>query len=183
MMNQPIDVLKRRCIDRWCEVSCGFLHQGQPIWTAVLRLAGLGRRTVDKLRHFNLDIITAYRPNIVILEVRTNDLSSVEPEALGSAIDDLVQFIFGHFSVGVICWCCVIRDVLFHMSTRACFISWQKTLNNYVKVVLYPPWVFCWGDRILTIQLKFFNYQTGFIWLPQGNTNYWGAIMKALSLL
>ena len=45
--------------------------------TAVVWLAGMGGRTIDKLRHFDLDIITAYRSNIVILEIRTNDLSSV----------------------------------------------------------------------------------------------------------
>ena len=100
-------------------------------------------RIIDKLRCFDLDIITAYRPNIVILEIGTNDLSSVELEVVGSGIDDLVQFLFGHVSVRVICWCCEIPHAISHADTGL-FHQRAKILNNYVKVVLDPlPGFFC----------------------------------------
>lgn len=155
--------------------------------TAVVQLAGVGGRTVDKLRRFDLDIINSYKPDIVILEIGTNELSSVAPEIVGSAIDDLVQLLLGHLSVHVVCWCCVIPRAISHADS-ALFHQRAKILNKYVKVVLDPLLgVFCWDHRI-------FNHPAKDFYLPDGvhlNTSgqyhlfrsYRGAIMKALSLL
>ena len=157
------------------------------VGTAVVQLAGLGGRTVDKLRRFDLDITTASRPDIVVLEMGTNDLSSVEPEVVGSAIDDLVQFLFGHFSVRMICWCCVIPRAISHVDAGL-FHQRAKILNNYVKVVLdHLPGFFCWDHRIFNHPAKDFYLPDGVHLTTSGQyhlfRSYRGAIMKALSLL
>ena len=54
---------------------------------------GVGGRTVDKLRAFDLGIINSLSPEIVILEIGTNDLANLPPEMVSSALDDVVQFL------------------------------------------------------------------------------------------
>ena len=44
----------------------------------------------SKLRAFNLGIIKSLSPEIIILEIGTNDLANLPPEVIGSALDDLV---------------------------------------------------------------------------------------------
>lgn len=69
---------------------------------------GMGGRTVDKHHSFNLGIINSLAPEIVILEIGTNDLANLPPEVIGSALDDLIQLLFSSFPVHVVGWCYVI---------------------------------------------------------------------------
>ena len=154
---------------------------------ASVRLAGVGGRTVEKLRRFDLTVISSYEPDVVILEIGTNDLSADAPEVVGSAIDDLVHLLLEYVSVSVVGWCCVIPRAISHADS-ALFHQRAKILNNYVRVVLEPvPKVFCWEHRV-------FNHPAKDFYLPDGihlNTSgqyhlfrsYRGAIMKALSFL
>ena len=47
--------------------------------------------TVEKLSKYDLSSLYKYRPDIVILEIGTNDLSTLRPEVVGSQIDDLAH--------------------------------------------------------------------------------------------
>ena len=47
----------------------------------------VGGRTVPKLCMFNLNVVTHLSPDIIILDIGTNDLSYVGPEIVGSRID------------------------------------------------------------------------------------------------
>jgi len=54
----------------------------------MVRLFGNGGRTIQKLQKLDLANVVRYAPNIIILEMGTNDLSRISPELVGSEIDD-----------------------------------------------------------------------------------------------
>ena len=147
----------------------------------------MGGRNVNKLRSFDLGIVRSYAPDIVLLEIGTNDLAQLSPEVVGSAADDLVRLLLEQFSVRVVGWCCVIPRGLSHTDALL-FHRSAKILNNFVEVVLESvPKAFCWHHRI-------FNHPAKAFYLPDGvhlnaagqyqlYRSYRGAILKALSLM
>ena len=72
--------------------------------TAAVKLYGQGGRTVRKCLAYDLDVVRNLSPEVVILEVGTNDLTELAPEVVGSAIDDLVHLILDRFPVRMVCW-------------------------------------------------------------------------------
>ena len=75
-------------------------------------LYGTGGRTVDKIHVYDLSLVLKYKPDIVILELGTNDLSTLRPEVVGSKIDDLAQVLRDQYKVRVIGVCQVVnRDI------------------------------------------------------------------------
>ena len=59
-------------------------------------------RTVSKLRGYDIFEVEKFRPEVVILEIGTNDLAKIGPEVVGSAIDDLVDYLQQHRGVRVV---------------------------------------------------------------------------------
>lgn len=59
--------------------------------TATVHLFGVGSRTVEKLRRYDLHVVRHLAPDVVILEVGTNDLSDISTEVVGSSIEELVR--------------------------------------------------------------------------------------------
>jgi lysophospholipase L1-like esterase len=49
-------------------------------------LKGTGGRTVDKVFKYDISFLKGYKPDIVVLEIGTNDLSNLSPEVVGSRI-------------------------------------------------------------------------------------------------
>ena len=78
---------------------------------AVIHLHGLGGCTVKKLRLFDLGVVSALKPDVIILEIGTNDLVADHHEVVGSEINDLVQLTLQLYSVQVIGVCEVIPRV------------------------------------------------------------------------
>ena len=62
---------------------CGFNLTG----TATVHLHGVGGCTVAKLRLFDLHVVEQIAPNVVLLEIRTNDLVDARPEVVGFEIE------------------------------------------------------------------------------------------------
>ena len=54
---------------------------------------GVGGRTVLKLGDHDLHILTCLAPDMVILEIGTNDLSQLGPEVVASEIEDFVSLL------------------------------------------------------------------------------------------
>ena len=79
--------------------------------TAVVFLHGLGGRTAPKLCMFDLHVVKQLSPDIIILEIGTNDLTRVGPEVVGSEIDDFVRFMVDNLAVRVVGVCHVIPRV------------------------------------------------------------------------
>ena len=66
---------------------------------AVIRLFGVGGRTVEKLCHFDESTIETFGPDVILLEIGTNDLAKTAPEVVGSEVDDLVKdLLYWHLS-------------------------------------------------------------------------------------
>ena len=112
-----------------------------------MHLFGVGGRTIEKLRRYDLHVVTHLAPDVVILEVGTNDLSNVRPEVVGSSIEELVGLLLDNFSVTMVGVCHVIPRGI-------SFTDWEDVLqraailNNYVRVVLEPfPNAFCWTHK------------------------------------
>ena len=92
----------------------------------VVRLIGVGGRTIQKLRQHDLITVRHFRPDIVILELGTNDLTKCQPEVIGSQLEELVRELLNKFSVRVVGVCKVIP--------RACedFNKKAKIFNRYI---------------------------------------------------
>lgn len=73
-----------------------------PLGDAVIHLHGVGGPTVKKLRLYDLGVVSALKPDVIILEIGTNDLGANRPEVVGSGIVDLVQLLLQSYSVRVI---------------------------------------------------------------------------------
>lgn len=65
-------------------------------------------RTVHSLRAYDLHVVKDLAPDVIILEIGTNDLSHAPPEVVGSTIEDLVSLLLNEYSVRVIGVCHVI---------------------------------------------------------------------------
>ena len=109
-----------------------------------MRLHGTGGCTVQKLIKYDLSFITEFAPDIVILEIGTNDLTVSAPEVVGSTIDDFVRFLHCSFAVKIIGVC----EVLPCGTTCPHGSDFNKVvpiLNNYLRVVFgEQDRVFCW---------------------------------------
>ena len=57
---------------------------------AIVHLHGVGGLTVAKLRR-NLGIVSSLSPQVIILEIGTNDLASPPPEVTDSEIEEFVS--------------------------------------------------------------------------------------------
>ena len=69
--------------------------------SAHIHYYGVGGRTVDKLSKYDLSVVDRLKPEIVILELGSNDLSPSEarPEQVGSNIESLVQLLHAQYGV------------------------------------------------------------------------------------
>ena len=66
---------------------------------AGIALFEVGGRTSAKVEKFDLGIVRAWKPDIVILELGTNDLIKFSPESFGSSLKELVQLLYENCSV------------------------------------------------------------------------------------
>ena len=71
-------------------------------------LYGVGGRKVSDVQSRDLHIIESFAPDILILDIGTNDLNTGKPEVIGSAIDDLIVYLRATFSIWVVVVCQVI---------------------------------------------------------------------------
>ena len=110
----------------------------------VIHLHGVGGRTLKKFRLFVLGVVSALKPDVIILEIGAHDLVADLPEVVGSEFDDLVQLLLQSSSVRVIGVCEVIPLV------RAPFFNAAAPiLNQYLTDVLQLcPNVFSWHRTV-----------------------------------
>ena len=96
-----------------------FLHQSHDRRTVPdsdlssvdLSFLGIGGRTVPKTLQFDIAKVMTLQPEIIILELGSNDLSSVGrcPESVGSDIEHLVSFLHDHCGAAFVVVCQVIN--------------------------------------------------------------------------
>ena len=155
--------------------------------TVSVYLHGVGGRTVQTLQENDLHVIRDLAPDIVILEIGTNDLTHTPPEIVGSLIEDFVRLLQGKFSVRAISFCGVIPRSI-SVPHALSFLHNASVLNQYVGVVLDDfPNVFCWSHAEFNSPYKDLYLRDGVHVNPTGQyflyRSYRGAILKALGLL
>ena len=149
--------------------------------TVNVRLFGTGGRTVAKINNFDLKTVARFSPDVVILEIGTNDLSNKPPETVGSEIDDLAVKLINDFSVRVVGICSVIPRADQNFSDKA------ELLNRYLSVVVDNPRVFTWRHKGLYAPGHSVLSDDGVHLNPHGQyllyRSYRGAVLKALKIL
>ena len=105
---------------------------------------GVGGRTVAKTIRHDLHVVQSVRPDIVIVQLGTNDLSSRPPLLVGSDLEDFVRLLHDSCGVQFVCVCQTIR----RRSAKRSFNKNVDILTRYLRVVLEPiPYAFYWGHR------------------------------------
>ena len=104
---------------------------------------GVGGRTVAKTIKYDLHVVQSLRPNIVIVQLGTNDLASCSPLQVGSELEEFVRLLHDSYGVQFVCVCQTIR--------RRSAPEFNKNVNiltRYLRVVLEPiPYALYWGHR------------------------------------
>ena len=95
-------------------------------------LSGIGGRTVDKLIQFDLAKLHVLQPNVVVLEIGSNDLCDIssDPETIGSTIITLIDSLRVEFSVDWVVVCQILprknQPYPEYNSARSSLNSWLK---------------------------------------------------------
>ena len=64
-----------------------------------IRFHSLGGRTIAKVRKFVLGIIRRLSPDIIVLELCSNDLTKLPAQTVGSELETLVRYLHDEFNV------------------------------------------------------------------------------------
>ena len=111
--------------------------------SVVTRWHGVGGRTVAKTLQFDLPTVSSFGPDIVILQLGSNDLVTFSPLRVGSIIEDFVRLLHTSYGVKLVCVCQTLRR-----DNAAVFNSKVGLLTRYLWVVLEPlPYAIFWGHR------------------------------------
>ena len=114
--------------------------------SVTIRWHGVGGRTIDKVRRFDLTEVELFKPDVVFLQVATNDLTRRRSStaSVSSAIEDLVCLLHTEYGVRLIC---VGQTVRRH--PVGTFNANVQILAQYLQGVLEPlllPYIGRIGD-------------------------------------
>ena len=108
-------------------------------------------------------------PDIVILEIGTNNLTHTSPETVGSNIEDFASFLKREFSVCANGICGVIPSGI-SVSHVMSFWHNASVLNQYVGVVLDDfANVFCWSQSEFNSPIRTYTSGMAFTLIHQGS--------------
>lgn len=112
--------------------------------TIICKWHGVGGRTVHKVMKYDLDSVANFGPDIVILQLGSNDLVESSSLYVGSAIEDLVRLLHEVYHVDVVCVCQTVR----RDAKDESFNSRVGLLSRYLKTVLESiPYAIYWSHR------------------------------------
>ena len=95
-----------------------------------------------KTMQYDLPVVASFAPDIVILQLGTNDLSRLDPLVVGSAIEELVTILHDTYNVKLVCVCQTL------LGSNPVFNARVRALNSYVKTFQEAlPYSFFWGHR------------------------------------
>ena len=149
---------------------------------AFIKWHGVGDCTVSKTLHLDLNVIESFRPEIVIMQLGSNDLTDSNPLHVGSAVEDFLRLLHDTYGVKVVCVCQTIMrqgGVVFNRKA--------KLLTKYLRVVLQLiPYAIFWGHRGFWRPTQNFYSRDGVHLNSLGQEKYnrslRGAILRSLSL-
>ena len=110
---------------------------------AAIRSHSVGGRTVAKTIKYYMNVVHSICPDVVVVQLGTNDLSSCPPLQVGSAIEDFVRLLQDSYGVKCVCVC----QTILRRSAEV-FNKNIDTLTHYLQVVLEPiPYTIYWAHR------------------------------------
>ena len=106
---------------------------------------GVGGRTIAKFRKFDLDIVRRIAPDIIVLELGSNDLVEFSPQTVGSELETLACELHDLPSVQLV----VIGQVLRRRSQNSEEFNCKVAkLHKYLNIVLEQlPFCYYWRHR------------------------------------
>ena len=145
---------------------------------------GVGGRTVAKVLEYDLSVVKEFGPDIIILQLGTNDLVNSSPLTVGSSLEHLVTVLHDVYKVDLICVCQTLR----RSSLEVLFNKNAGLLTRYLKTVLEPiPYAFFWSHRGFRKTKSAFLSQDGVHLNGRGQHKFYrslrGAVLRCLRLL
>ena len=145
---------------------------------------GVGGRTIAKVLQYDLGVVRDFGPDIIILQLGTNDLVDNSPLTVGSALEHLVTLLHDAYKVDLICVC----QTLLRSSSNVLFNKNVGLLSKYLKTVLEPiPYAFFWSHRGFWRTKRPFLAGDGVHLNGRGQYKFYrslrGAVLKCLRLL
>ena len=124
----------------------------------------------------------------MILELGTNDQSDLNPEAVGSKVEELARILRDEFHVRVVGVCQVINRSIAQTQAEDSVYSKAAFLHQYLFVALADEQgIFLWEHREIFNPVRVLLSTDGVHCNLQGQSclyrSYRGAILKALALL
>ena len=145
---------------------------------------GVGGRTIAKVVKYDLGVVKDFGPDIIILQLGSNDLVDSSALTVGSHLEDLVVLLHDHYKVDLICVCQTLR----RSSSEVGFNKNVSLLTKYLKTVLEPiPYAFFWSHRGFWNTKSQFLSRDGVHLNGRGQHKLYrsmrGAVLKCLRLL
>ena len=133
-----------RRLQKFIEHQIGYLDLSLQITAPTdIPWHGIGGRTVAKTIKFDLHVVRSTRPDIVIVQLGTNDLPFQSPLQVGSELEDFVRLLHDSYGVNFVCVCQTIPR-----RSATAFDKNVDLLTRYPRVVLEPiPYAIYWGHR------------------------------------
>ena len=112
-------------------------------------LKGIGSRTVDKVFAHDIEWLKGSKPDILILELGTNNLSCLPPKVIGSRIHDLACFLWNEVRISIVGVCQVVdRNIPGLSNPDIAFRAKADKLLQFLSVVLVDEkGIFVWQHR------------------------------------
>ena len=99
-----------RRLQKFIEHHFGYLDLSLEITApANITWQGIGESTVAKTIKFDLHVVRSTRPDIVIVQLGTNDLPFQSPLQVGSELEEFVRLLHYSYGVRFVCVCQTIR--------------------------------------------------------------------------
>ena len=146
----------------------------------LIRWHGIGGRILLKTRNYDLHVVKEFAPNVIVLQLGTNDLATTSAVETGSAIEDLCRLLHESYGVEVVCVCQTL-----YRHNAVSFNKEVDLLTQYLKVVLEPlPYTFYWRHRGFWRCKSRFLARDGAHLNSRGNYKYFrslrGAVLRCL---
>lgn len=77
---------------------------------------GVGGRTIAKVLKYDLSVVQEFGPDVIVIQLGTNDLVDSSPLTVGSALETLVTILHKDYKVDVVCVCQTLRRSLSEFS-------------------------------------------------------------------
>ena len=140
---------------------------------------GVGRRTVAKMLKYDMKVVHSICPDIVVVQLGTNDLSLCPPLQDCSVIENFVHLLHDYYDIQFVC----VRQTICRCSAQAS--NKNRHFTRFLRVLLEPiPYAIYWGHRGFWKSKNNFFTSDGIRFNSRGQYKLYrslrGAVLKSL---